>query len=138
MRGGAGQAQAVRLHEAVGLHLPGTARDAVHGHEVAGGGVIPPDERQHYDDAAQREDAAGEPERPTLSPEQKRHLQVLAAEADTVVRRCPTLLEWLDGKARLGNPPLAANASEVALWRTGFEDCLTQIRLMADWEVDDG
>ena len=100
--------------------------------------MIPPDERQHYDAAAERGDGDGEPGRPELTGEQKRHLQVLAAEADTVVRRCPTLLAWLDSKARLGNPPLAANASEVALWRTGFEDCLAQVRLMADWEVDDG
>ena len=100
--------------------------------------MIPPDERAHYDEAAQREDAADRPEPPALSPEQRRELQVLAAEADTVVRRCPTLLAWLDTKARLGSPPLAASASEVALWRTGFEDCLAQIRLMADWEVDDG
>ena len=100
--------------------------------------MIPQDERAYYDEAAQRELEADQPARPQLSPDQKRELQVLATEADRVVRESPHLLAWLDSKARLGNPPLAANAAEVALWRTGFEDCLAQIRLMADWEVDDG
>ena len=105
---------------------------------MAGGGVIPADELAHYDDAARREAQADQPERPELSPEQRRELLLLAHQAERTVRECPDLLAWLDTKARLGSPPLAANASEVALWRTGFEDCLAQVRLMADWEVDDG
>ena len=100
--------------------------------------MIPPDELAHYDEAAAREAEAEQPKRPELTAEQQREMQVLVAEADTVVRRCPTLLAWLDGRARLGNPPMAANASEVALWRTGFEDALAQIRMMADWEQYDG
>ena len=97
---------------------------------------IPADELQHYDraaeEAAQAEADAINP--PPLTDEQKQHVRMLAAQAHRVIEKCPDLLEWL--WRRPVPRTYGATASEHALWRTGYEDCLRQIETTALWRVD--
>ena len=107
---------------------------------------LPDDERQHYDEAAQREDEADVSQtrilKAKLSVEQVRHLSLVSMQARQVVERFPDLLDHLARTARTGGPAGAATSSEIALWRAGYDDCVSTIHTAADWpgeeDLDDG
>ena len=98
---------------------------------------VPEDERSFYDAAAAeqaRADVSEELPRPKLSGEQLRDLSLVSLQARHTVDRCPDLLRHLDRSARRGMPlGTSVSASEAALWRIGYEDCLATIHTAADW-----
>ena len=98
---------------------------------------IPEDERGFYEAAAAEQAEAdledGAPA-PTFSEDQLRELALVSMQAGIVLGRCPDLLRHLERAARRGLPAgVNVSASEAALWRTGFEDCVQTIRTAADW-----
>ena len=91
---------------------------------------IPHDERAHYDAAAQRNREADAPPKPELSDVQRQHMQLLAHQAEQVVKECPELMKWLGDRA------WAADMEPTML--KGYLSCLRQIEFTARWEVDNG
>ena len=98
---------------------------------------IPDDERSYYDTAAAEQAEADVEDRAptrTLSGDQLRELSLLSLQAGIMMGRCPDLLRHLERSARRGLPVgTHVTASEAALWRVGFEDCLATIHTAADW-----
>ena len=98
---------------------------------------VPEDERQFYDAAAAEQaqaDLQDDVPKPELSDDQVRYLSLVSLQARQTVDRCPDLLRHLERSARTGTPPgTSVSASEVALWRAGYEDCLATIQTAADW-----
>lgn len=97
---------------------------------------IPHDERQHYDAAVQANLEADRPpaQAQEIDPEQVRYLKLVSRQALHVLQDAPDLLTHLVRAACVGAPPGTASASEIALWRTGFEDCIATIHTAADWK----
>ena len=95
---------------------------------------VPSDELEHYE-AVPEDELDAEPK---LSEEDRRTIRILQAQAAMVLAKAPDLFEWLSRRAFFGAP--TGTMSERAVWRTGYEDCLEQVRAASRWETgeDDG
>ena len=98
---------------------------------------IPHDEQAHYDAARAEALAADEPERPKLSDDQRRYLQLVARQAARTIRDAPDLLHHLERMSHTVLPSAASSAAEVALFRQGIAHAVFTIHNASNWPGDD-
>lgn len=98
--------------------------------------MIPPSEIPHYKEAERQirnADKAIHP--PQASPEQLAQIRVLIQDARRAIAEGKRVFEYLEQMAPLASPPGNANASETALYQSGYRAALREFRDIAQQEL---